>query len=157
MPGPQPSPTRLKILKGAKPYRINQDEPKPQSHSGKMPPGWAPHMSRSARTFWKKYAPVLSRIGVLTESDLPALRILAELWSKWTTAQRAINKKGLTYESKNDEGEVMRIYQRPEVKLADQLETQMLRYLQHFGMTASSRGKISIAGLSSEEEDEDLD
>ncbi len=31
MPGPAPEPTRLKLLKGLKPYRINKNEPKPRA------------------------------------------------------------------------------------------------------------------------------
>lgn len=150
MPGPSPTPTKLKILKGVRPARINKNEPKARSHSGTLPPGWGAWMSDGAKRFWRHYAPMLSRLGVMTEADLPALRVLAELWSRWITTTNVLNKKGLIYEA----GKLDRV--RPEVKLADQLETQMLRYLQHFGMTASSRGNITVAGTG-EDEDEDLD
>ena len=83
MKGPAPAPTALKLLKGVRPARINKNEPKPKSHSGVMPPGWGAHMSEGAKRFWKQYAPVLSDLGLLTEADLPAMRVMAELWAKW--------------------------------------------------------------------------
>lgn len=70
MPGPPPEPTRLKILKGVHPYRINKNEPKPRSVSGSIPRGWATWMSDGAKRFWNKYAPVLSELGVLTVAAL---------------------------------------------------------------------------------------
>ena len=146
MPGPSSTPTQLKILKGVHPYRINKNEPKPRAVVGTIPRGWATWMSDGAKRFWKKYAVILSELGVLTETDLPALRILAELWTKWVRCTNTINRGKMKAET---ELQYLRI--------ADKLESQMLRYLQHFGMTASSRGTISISGASDEGEDDYLD
>ncbi|MBU2095929.1 MAG: P27 family phage terminase small subunit, partial [Alphaproteobacteria bacterium] len=68
--------------------------------------------------------------GVLTEADLPALRVLAEQWSRWLVTQEVLN-------GDIDDPKLRLAYMR----MADKLEVQMLRYLQEFGMTASSRGK----------------
>ena len=81
-PGPRAAPTALKLLKGVRPARINDKEPKPKSVSGAIPTGWGAHMSDGAKRFWERYAPVLSKLGVLTEADLPAFRVLAEQWSR---------------------------------------------------------------------------
>ena len=145
MPGPQPVPTALKILKGVRPARINQKEPRPKSHSGAMPPGWGSHMSEGAKRFWQRYAPMLSQLGILTEADLPALRVAAELYSKWVRLTSRINRARIKLEDEL-------VY----LRALDKLETQLLRYLQHFGMTATSRGKIAVGGHEDEEE-EDLD
>ena len=146
MPGPAPAPTALKILKGVRPARINQDEPKPQSHSGVLPPGWGAWMSPGAKRFWKRYAPMLSRLGILTETDPPAFRMTAELWAKWIRLTNIVNKGKL---KPADELAYLRIL--------NNIETQMLRYLQQFGMTASSRGRISIGDRPEEEEPDYLD
>ena len=145
MPGPQPAPGALKILKGVRPSRINKKEPKPKPASGQIPPGWGAHMSGGAKRFWGKYAPMLSELGILTEADLPALRILAELWEKWVRWSCMINRKAL-------KPEIELVY----LRTTDKLESQMLRYLQHFGMTASSRGGITVIDAG-DMEDEDLD
>ena len=144
--GPAPAPTALKLLKGVRPVRINDSEPKPKSVSGALPTGWAAHMSAGAKTFWKTYAPILSNLGVLTEADLPALRVLAEQWARWLDAQARMN-------GKVDDPKLMLSYMR----MADKLETQMLRYLQEFGMTASSRGKIVVVGQNDDDDEEFLD
>ena len=146
MAGRTPAPTALKLLKGVRPARINRAEPKPQSASGELPAAWAPQMSAQARVFWKHYAPMLSRLGVLTEADLPALWVLAELWAKWLDCGRRLKKRNV----------------KPEIELsylrfADKLESQLLRYLQHFGMTASSRGKITMTGSDGREDPDYLD
>ena len=145
MKGPQPAPTALKILKGVRPARINKSEPKPAAHSGALPPGWGSHMSDGAKRFWARYAPILSKLSLLTEADLPALRVLAELWAKWVRCTTVLNRKGIKPE-----------VELPYMRLTDRLESQMIRYLQQFGMTASSRGRISVGGHA-EDDDGDLD
>lgn len=104
-------------------------------------------MSAGAKRFWKKYAPVLSNLGVLTEADLPAFRILSELWSRWGSCLRMCDKKGL--EKGLDPRDWLAL-----MRMTDKLETQTLRYLQEFGMTASSRGKIVVVGQSDDDEDQ---
>ena len=97
-------------------------------------------MTAGAKRFWAKYAPVLSNLGVLTEADLPAFRVLSELWSRWGECSRMRDKRGL---DPRDRLALMRI--------TDKLETQLLRYLQEFGMTSSSRGKISVVRQSDDD------
>ena len=141
--GPAAAPTKLKLLKGVRPARINSDEPKPKSVSGAMPPGWGAHMSDGAKRFWKKYAPVLSNLGVLTEADLLAFRVLAELWAQWVATQSMMKKS-------TKDPQLTLSY----LRVSDKLTTQMLRYLQEFGMTASSRGKIVVVGQNDDDEDQ---
>ena len=141
--GPTAAPTALKLLKGVRPARINDKEPKPKTVSGVMPPGWGAHMSDGAKRFWKKYAPILSTVGVLTEADLPAFRVLAEQWSRWVAAHTLMKKA-------DDDPKLQLAYMR----MSDKLETQMLRYMLEFGMTPSGRGKITIAGQSDDDEDQ---
>ena len=77
---------------------------------------------------------------MLTEADLPALRVLAELWSRWVTTQKLLKRE--------KDAKVLLSF----LRTADKLETQMLRYLREFGMTASSRGNIVVAGSGDEGE-----
>ena len=140
--GPAAAPTKLKLLKGVSPYRINDKEPKPKSVSGALPSGWGAHMSDGAKRFWKRYAPVLSNLGVLTEADLPAFRILSELWAQWVGTQSMMRK------SAKDPKLVLSY-----IQVAKLIETQVLRYLQEFGMTASSRGNIVVVGQNDDDED----
>ncbi len=144
--GPTAAPTKLKLLKGVRPARINDKEPRPKSVSGVVPPGWGAHMSAGAKRFWKKYAPVLSNLGVLTEADLPAFRVLAEQWSRWVSSHTLMKRS-------DSDPKLQLAYMR----MADKIETQMLRYLQEFGMTPSGRGKIVVVGQSDDEDEGFLD
>ena len=107
-----------------------------------MPPGWGAHMSDGAKRFWKRYAPILSETGVLTEADLPALRVLCELWSRWTRYINMLNKGKL-------DPVLLPRYE----KMTNTVESQMRLYLNEFGMTGSSRGKITTNGHQEEEPD----
>ena len=144
--GPTPAPTALKILKGVRPARINENEPKPKSVSGALPTGWGAEMSDGAKRFWRKYATILANLGVLTEADLPAFRVLSELWARWLKAQDMMN---------GDEEDPKMILAL--MRMGDKLETQMLRWMAEFGMTASSRGKIVVSGQSDDDDEEFLD
>ncbi len=99
MPGPSSEPVALKLLKGVKPYRINQNEPKPKSVSGAIPKGWALWMSDIAKRFWKRNASRIAAAGVLTEADLDSFRILCELYSSWIQVTNRIRKVGETFKT----------------------------------------------------------
>ena len=142
MPGPQPLPTNLKVLKGVKPYRINQNEPKPRVASANLPPGWGVQMSVIAKGFWKRYAQKLIDLGLLTEIDLDTFRILCELIAERKQLSSIIKKAGHVYKTKNQYWETL-YKQRPEVGMRDKIESQIYRYLQLFGMAPAPRGRIA--------------
>ena len=138
MPGPSPAPTKLKLLKGVKPYRINQNEPKPKSVSGNIPRGWGAHMSDIAKRFWKANAPRLVNAGVLTEADLHAFRVLCGLYSDYIKLTNIIKKVGMTYLS----GKLPK--KRPEVAILEKVVDNLLKYFAQFGMVPSGRSKIAL-------------
>ena len=155
MPGPSPAPTKLKLLKGVKPYRINQNEPKPKSVSGKIPQGWALHMSDIAIRFWKKNAPRLVAAGILTDVDLYAFRILCELYASWIQLINKIRKEGEVYETQNQQKQkVWKKY--PGVAIREDIEKRLMQYFAQFGMVPSGRSKIALPP-EMPEDDGDLD
>ena len=155
MPGPQPLPTNLKLLKGVKPYRINQKEANPRVASANLPSRWGAQMSQAAKGFWKRYAQKLIDLGLLTEIDLDTFRILCELIAERKQLSSIIKKTGYVYLTKNQYWETL-YKQRPEVGMRDKIESQIYRYLQLFGMAPAPRGRIaSEAPLNLD--DEDLD
>jgi len=143
MPGPSPAPTKLKLLKGVKPYRINQNEPKPKSVSGNIPPGWGAHMSTGAKRFWKRNAPRLAKMGMLTEADLNSFRVLCELYTSWVQIVNTIRKVGETYKTHNQTHETV-YKKRPEVPIREDIEKRLLSYFAQFGMVPSGRSRIAI-------------
>jgi len=155
MPGPQPAPTALKVLKGVRPARINQNEPKPRTASANMPTGWGAQMPIAAKSFWKRYAQKLIDLGLLTEVDLDTFRILCELIAQRKELKKIIKKNGYTYKTKNQYWETM-YKARPEVGMLDKVNSQIRQYLIMFGMAPAPRGNIS-AEAPLHLDDEDLD
>ena len=143
MGGPVPLPTQLKILKGVKPYRINQNEPKPKIAKATIPRGWALNMSKSAINFWKHTAPKLVKSNLLTEIDLEAFREMCEVYAMMVKCKSIIRKHGLTYTVEyNNGGHDER--PRPEVGMLLKLGPQFARHCQRFGMTPADRTSINM-------------
>lgn len=115
MRGRKPKPTALKILDGDRADRINQAEPQLPAGDLDFPEHFCVD-SRGldfAKEHWAELAPMLSRVGLLTEGDRPALAMLCEAYA-------LIRLDPLDYKARN--------YYR-----------QMLN---EFGLTPSSRARI---------------
>ena len=143
MPGPQPAPTQLKLLKGVRLARINQNEPKPLAASANMPMGWGAHMSDISKRFWKRYAQRLVGLGLLTEVDLDTFRILCELMAERRNLMGLVKKHGYVYMTKDTDGNMLMMKPNPAVEMKNKADSQIHKYLCLFGMAPAPRGKIS--------------
>ena len=143
MPGPQPAPTKLKLLKGVRSARINQNEPKPRVASAIIPKGWDIHMPGISKRFWKKYAQRLVELGLLTEIDYDTFRILCELMADRKKLMGLIKKHGHIYMTKDTDGKMLMMKPNPAVAMKDKLDSQICKYLQLFGMAPAPRGRIT--------------
>jgi phage terminase small subunit len=72
-------PTALKLLQGDRADRINRAEPLMPTGSVE-PPGW---LEGYAAEQWAELAPILSRTGLLTEGDRPALAMLCQTYDAY--------------------------------------------------------------------------
>jgi P27 family predicted phage terminase small subunit len=77
--GPAPAPTRLKLLKGTQPSRVNLREPRPLDGPVERP-GW---LSPAAAEEWDRVAPHLAAMGTLTGADTTALAVYCEAAARW--------------------------------------------------------------------------
>ena len=145
MPGPQPLPTKLKLVTGVKPYRINKNEPEPRAASATMPQGWGAHMPDIAKRFWKRYAQRLVGLGLLTEVDLDTFRILCELMADRRKLVTSIKKHGHIYMTKDKDGNMLMMKPNPAVEMKNKADSQIHKYLCLFGMAPAPRGKISAS------------
>jgi len=143
MRGAAPAPTGLKLLKGVRPARINQNEPKPKSVSGNIPRGWALHMSDIAKRFWKQNGPRLAAAGILTDVDLYAFRILCELYASWVQLINKIRKEGEVYQTVNQQKQ--KVWKKhPGVAIREDIEKRLIQYFAQFGMVPSGRSRIAL-------------
>lgn len=115
-------------------------EPKPR----KKIPHCPKHLDKWAKAEWKRMAPILLRLGVLTEADGTALAAYCQLYSRWVQLENRIQNVGdFMLEDK----------QHPLI-VASRQTLQLLRsFCTEFGMTPSARGRMVAPG---EKEDDDF-
>lgn len=145
MAGRKPKPTKLKKLEGNPGKRpLNENEPIPQSIAPECP-DW---LLTEAKKEWKRLAPELERLGLLTSIDRVAFEGYCQSYAKFKEAEEFIKKNGTTYRipKKNKEGEVISVYIAlfPEVAIANQCLKQIRAFAAEFGLTPSSRGRICL-------------
>ena len=145
--GRKPTPTNLKILHGnpgKRPLPVN--EPKPAPLAPKCP-RW---LNKEAKKEWRRIAPQLERLGLLTELDMANLAGYCHSYAQMIEAQAYLAKHGLSYKipQRDRDGHVVGIYaqQWPEVSIVRQCKAEIVRYSSHFGMSPSERGRMSVPG-----------
>ena len=135
--GPAPKPTAVKILQGKPGHRpLPANEPKPDS--GRLPsaPRW---LSDEAKREWKRIAPRLHAVGLLTEVDGLALAMLCEAFAQYMAAKAVVDREGLLLVSEKGNS-----YQHPAAGLMTQARGELLKWAREFGMTPSARSRISV-------------
>jgi P27 family predicted phage terminase small subunit len=136
--GRRPTPTKLKLLRGNPGRRpLNEDEPAPAA--GEIDaPDW---LEGAAAQEWRRMAPVLHRLGLLTEIDGNALAAYCQAWARWREAEGQIKKFGMVIKGKGGFPVIS-----PFVAIANRAMAQMRGFLVEFGMTPSARSRVGAAG-----------
>ena len=152
MVGRKPRPTAIKILEGEpNKDRINLKEPKPKLSRPTCPK----HLNSAARYEWRRIVPELEALGLLTQIDRAALAGYCQAYGRWVTAERKLNELSsmspdkMSYLYKTSKGNLII---NPLLRVANNAMEQMHKFLVEFGMTPSSRSRLSVAG-SNEGED----
>lgn len=151
--GRKPKPSHLKEVEGNPGKRpLNENEPRPRPVAPACP-RWLPP---EAKKEWKRVAPILKRLGLLTEIDGDAL--MAYCWAvhRFKHAARMLLP--------GEDGKYKDIvttpnghYQaNPYVTMANQALKEMRAFQTEFGMTPSSRSRITLPGLEEDDEMEAL-
>jgi P27 family predicted phage terminase small subunit len=120
---------------------VNLREPQPSRVPDDFPPPeW---LDAAAKDEWRRLAPLLARLGVLTETDADALAAYCEAWTTWKQATQKIRQFGMVVKANRQGMEVVVIS--PFVRIQDRALAQMRSFLTEFGMTPSSRARIHTA------------
>lgn len=142
MKGRKPVPTVLKLIRGNPGKRaLPENEPKPAI--GADMPDW---LSLEAQKHWPIVSRQLLDAGVLTRMDATALGLYCESWARWKHANDHIAKFGPLVKSAS--GIPM---QSPLLAIANTAWMQMTKMLIEFGMTPSSRTRVTVAAHQEEE------
>ena len=112
--GRKPLPTALKVLegdrgKGRRP--INKEEPTPPQENVKCPAWLMPE----AKKEWKRLAPSLIAMGILTEHDMEAFAGYCQAYARWREAEEFLSQHGTIF--KTPSGYVQQV---PQVSIAQQ-------------------------------------
>lgn len=141
MVGRKPKPTKLHILNG-NPSRLNlkekiKNEPKPEGALIVCPDYLVE--DEIACTEWNRLAPELYKLGLLTIADQIAFELYCSQYSIYREALLIINKEGLTTNNIRDGFKAL-----PEVTIAREAAKSIKSLCAEFGLTPSSRGRMSI-------------
>ena len=131
------TPTHLRVITGNPAKRpLPQNEPQPDALDIARVP---PHLSDLAKVAWKRFAKLLSDMGVLTVADEPALERLCETYAEIAELSAAIQRRdGLTYSFKG------KLVPYPEFAMRADAERRFAQLLSFFGMTPSARTKVKV-------------
>lgn len=130
-------PTELKIIHGtARKDRMNPNEPKPEPmKDNSEPPYWV--KGHLARKTWRTTYEKLKRLGILKETDEIAFEMLVSMYVRWReSAEKTDLDPYITPNGFQSAHPSVGI----ELKFAKELRT----LLSEFGMTPSSRSRVSV-------------
>ena len=151
--GPAPKPTRLRIIEGNPSRRpLNHDEPKPKPIAPKCP-AW---LDKEAKREWKRVAPELEALGLLTVVDGATLAGYCQAYSRWLQAEQAISTHfkatgKLTYGYTNKNGSTNELAI-PEIAIAQKYLALVKAFCAEFGLTPSSRSRMSVRRTEAEDD-----
>lgn len=137
MRGRKPTPTALKLVRGNPGKRpINDAEPAPPVTDDLTCPEW---LSAPAQEHWPAMAEQLRAAGLLTNIDHAALGLYCEAFARWKDANEKVVKLGAVVKSAHGYP-----IPSPYLQVANQAYAQMTRLLSEFGMTPSSRSRVTV-------------
>jgi len=135
--GRKPTPTKLRILRGNPGKRaLNRNEPTPAAEIPEPPA----HLNATALEEWDRIAPVLLEQGLLTALDRAGLAAYCVAYARWIDAEENVRKLGVLVKSPNG----FPVHS-PYLAVANRAMEQMQRLLAEFGMSPSSRSRVTAS------------
>jgi P27 family predicted phage terminase small subunit len=148
MPGPKPTPTYLKVLRGNPGHqKLNKNEPQPQvPASVSEPPSF---LQGYAADEWWRVAPELHALRLLSALDVMPFAAYCQAYAHWRLAEEALaamaardpQTSGLLIKTSSGDAA-----QNPLVGIARRAAGDMVRYAGEFGLAPAARARIS-AGI----------
>ena len=103
-------------------------------------PRCPPHMSPVARKEWRRLAPVLHEVGVLTVVDRAALAAYCQSYARWVEAEEKLRETPMLL--KTPSGHVQ---QSPWLSVANKQLEVMGRFMTELGMTPVARARLALS------------
>ena len=142
MSGRKPKPTALKLITG-NPGKRPLPKNEPMLETGADMPEW---LSEAAREHWPLVSKQLTDAGIMTQIDAQALGLYCEAFARWRDANERVAKFGSVVKAPSGFP-----VQSPYLAIANKAWDQMMKALVEFGMTPSSRSRVSVNGTEEQE------
>jgi P27 family predicted phage terminase small subunit len=140
--GPKPIPTAIKRLQGNPGHRpLNGDEPQPEPLESIEPPA---HLDDVAKAEWRRLAPGLVRLGLLTECDTALFAGYCIAFSQYVAANEWMRANGSTMTMRDDKGVVKFVQVVPQWNQAYKALEAMRKLGAEFGLTPSARSGLRV-------------
>lgn len=116
-------------------------------HAGPRPelaePGEPEGLTGDALKMWRKYSPIISEMGIYTDADELAFRMLCESYALYVAACKDIEKNGQYETQLNRMGNVY-YTENPSVKQRAKHWREVIDICRQFGLTPSSRTGLHV-------------
>jgi len=129
-------PTKLKILKGT--YQKERENPNEPEYKIEIPDP-PKFLMPKAKKEWKRISEVLYNQGLITGIDMACLAAYCQFYARWVNAEIDLKKSGKML-IKTTSGNIIN---NPYIGIANTAFKNMHTCLLEFGMTPSSRGRVS--------------
>lgn len=145
--GRKPKPTALKKLEGNPGRRpLNESAPVPPTVALRCPK----HLLPEARKEWKRLAPILMGVGLLTAADAVPFEAYCTSYARWLEVQAKITEEGSTYVDPQG-----RIRPNPYIAIANQQLREIKSLAAEFGLTPSNRAAMIANVMTTKTENRD--
>lgn len=136
-PGRKPKPTAMKRLAGNPgKRRLDGGEPQPKIVAPRAPRGRLPD---AGKRLWRYLVPKLADLGLLTELDTTALEMMCLHYATAVEAETLLREEGLvTIGAKGG------LVKHPAVQILRDNSIAFRQYAEQFGLTPSSRSRITM-------------
>ena len=135
--GPRPKPLNLILLNGNAGHHTLPENPVNPTPVLPKPPA---HLDQIAKKEWKRVAPELFKLGVLSLVDLAALEGYCENYAIWVRMKKEIIAQGgyAAYITGKNSQTI------PELAAMKSAFAMLKTFAAEFGMTPSSRGRMNV-------------
>ena len=144
--GRKPKPTAVKVLEGNPGKRsLNTGEPKPEKKAPRCP-SW---LEEEAKKEWGGVGGGVEQLGILTEIDMAAFAGYCQAYARWKEAEEFISQHGTIVKTPSGYWQ-----QVPQVSIAQTYLKIMNKFCEQFGLTPSSRSRITANDGDDKQSDE---
>lgn len=144
MRGRKPTPIPIRQARGnpgKRPIPTPADVPAPERVPD--PPA---HLDAEAKREWRRVAPILLKAGLYSHLDRAALAAYCTTYSRWAEAEKHVSKEGAVLRGKTSGAP----YQNPWLAVANKALEQIRAFEAEFGMSPSSRSRVTPAAKKEE-------